>query len=203
MVRLERDPGRRGELWRGCDIFRAAVSEQVVGEDSIDWLAQRMQELLREGLIAHGPVSGGVREPPVWDGNWIQSVHGWRVTASGRADAALIQPPNRTTGLDVATIRERKIERLREGMNARMRLYQQGEKMSPDEFRPVVASWASNLGVTIRALTDEYQEGVFLAVTGDRLGPRAELLAKIAYVDDILIEKISAGRYDTWSSSLD
>jgi TIR domain len=89
MDRLERDPDRRGELYRGYDIFRACVSNGIVGDDSIDWLAQRMQELHGEGLIAHGPVIGGVSEPPVWDNQWLQSVHGWRVKAAGRADAAL------------------------------------------------------------------------------------------------------------------
>jgi hypothetical protein len=89
MDRLERDPERRGELYRGYDIFTACVGEEIVGYDSIDWLAQRMQELHGEGLIAHGPVNGGVREPPVWDGQWLQSIVGWRVTTAGRADAAL------------------------------------------------------------------------------------------------------------------
>ena len=97
MDRLERDPQRRGELYRGYDIFRACVAEEVVGEDSIDWLAQRMQELNGEGLITHGPVSGGVREPPVWDSHWLQSAFGWRVTAPGRADAALHRRETRAT----------------------------------------------------------------------------------------------------------
>jgi hypothetical protein len=39
-----------------------------VREDSIDWIAQRMQQLVGEGLIVHGAVNGGVREPAVWDG---------------------------------------------------------------------------------------------------------------------------------------
>lgn len=89
MDRLERDPQRRGELNRGYDIFRACVSEDIVSGDSIDWLAQRVQELHGEGLVVHGPVSGGIRQPPVWDSHWLQSVFGWRVTAMGRADAAL------------------------------------------------------------------------------------------------------------------
>jgi hypothetical protein len=89
MDRLERDPERRGELNRGYDIFRACLADGIVGEDSIDWLAQRMQDLQGDGLIAHGPVSGGVREPTVWDDHWLQSAFGWRVTAPGRADAAL------------------------------------------------------------------------------------------------------------------
>jgi len=77
MDRLERDPQRRGELNRGYDVFRACVGEDILSEDSIDW------------LVAHGPVSGGVRQPAVWDSHWLQSVFGWRVTAAGRADAAL------------------------------------------------------------------------------------------------------------------
>jgi hypothetical protein len=86
---LERDPERRALLSSGYRIFLVCVDEGLVTQDSIDWLAQRMQELHREGLIAHGPINGGVREPPLWDGQWLQSVHEWRVTAAGRADAAL------------------------------------------------------------------------------------------------------------------
>jgi len=87
--RLERDPERRGLLTSGYAIFRVCVEEALLNEDSMDWLAQRMQQLLGEGLIAHGPVSGGAREPAVWDGLWLQSAHDWRVTSAGRADAAL------------------------------------------------------------------------------------------------------------------
>lgn len=76
-------------LSSGYQIFMVCVEEGLLGADSIDWLAQRMQELHREALIAHGAVSGGVHEPPLWDGLWLQSVHDWRVTAAGRADAAL------------------------------------------------------------------------------------------------------------------
>lgn len=86
---LERDPERRGVLSSGYRIFQVCVGGGLLNQDSIDWLAQHMQELHSEGLIAHGPVNGGVREPPVWDGQWLQSVHEWRVTAAGRADAAL------------------------------------------------------------------------------------------------------------------
>lgn len=89
MDRLERDPERRGELRLSYDIFKACVAQEIVGQDSINWLAQRMQELFGEGLIAHGPVSGGVDEPIVWDNGWLQSVYEWRVTSAGRADAAL------------------------------------------------------------------------------------------------------------------
>jgi hypothetical protein len=89
MDRLERDPERRGELNRGYDVFMACPADGIVREDSIDWLAQRMQDLQGDGLIAHGPVSEGVREPTVWDDHWLQSAFGWRVTAPGRADAAL------------------------------------------------------------------------------------------------------------------
>jgi len=95
MDRLEHDAERRIELSRSYDIFRACVDEGIVCEDSIDWIAQRMQQLLGEGLIAHGMVNGGVHEPPVWDGQWIQMMHDWRVTATGRADAALYRSESR------------------------------------------------------------------------------------------------------------
>lgn len=91
LVRLERDPEQRIKLASSYEIFRVCVAAELVGEDSIDWLAQVMQQLYGEKLIAHGAVNGGVREPPVWDGTWLQQIHGWRVTASGRADAALFQ----------------------------------------------------------------------------------------------------------------
>lgn len=94
MDRLERDKARRHVLSRGYEIFRACVADGIVGDDSIDWLAQRMQELTREGLIAHGAVGGRVREPGVWDSNWLQSIHEWRVTARGRQDAALYRQEN-------------------------------------------------------------------------------------------------------------
>jgi hypothetical protein len=87
--RLERNPERRSELRSGYQIFRACVAEGVVADGLIDWVAQRMQELHSEGLIAHGPISGGVKEPRIWDDGWLQSVHDWRVTSDGRADAAL------------------------------------------------------------------------------------------------------------------
>src|SRR5258708_38920635 len=83
--RLERDPERRAVLSSGYRIFRVCVEEGLLNQDSIDWLAQRLQELHREALITHGPVNGGVREPPVWDGQWLQSVHEWR-GAGGRGD---------------------------------------------------------------------------------------------------------------------
>jgi len=96
MDRLEHDAARRIELSRSYDVFRACVDEGIVREDSIDWIAQRMQQLLGEGLIAHDMVNGGVREPPVWDGQWIQMMHGWWATATGRADAALYRSGSRT-----------------------------------------------------------------------------------------------------------
>jgi hypothetical protein len=65
------------------------MEEGLLNADSIDWLATRMQELHNEELIAHGPTSRGVTEPPVWNGYWIQSCSDWRVTAAGRADDAL------------------------------------------------------------------------------------------------------------------
>jgi hypothetical protein len=104
MDRLEHDAERRIALSRSYDIFRACVEEGIVGEDSIDWIAQRMQQLLGEGLIAHGAVNGGVREPPVWDGQWIQMMHDWRVTATGRADAALYRSESRTLSTPPPTL---------------------------------------------------------------------------------------------------
>jgi hypothetical protein len=85
--RIERDPERRRELSSGYEIFSACVAEGLLNNDSVDWLAQRMQELHSEGLIAHGPVSAGVFEPMVWGDHWLQSVHDWRVTSAGRMDA--------------------------------------------------------------------------------------------------------------------
>jgi TIR domain len=96
MDRLEHDAERRIVLSRSYDIFRACVEDGIVREDSIDWIAQRMQQMLGEGLIAHGAINGGVRELPVWDGQWIQMMHDWRVTAAGRADAALYRSESRT-----------------------------------------------------------------------------------------------------------
>lgn len=71
------------------DIHRACVAEGLLNPDSIDWLAQSMQELHREDLIEHGPVVPSAVEPLVWDGHWLRSAYDWRVTAKGRADAAL------------------------------------------------------------------------------------------------------------------
>jgi hypothetical protein len=48
--------------------------------------------------------------------------------------------------------------------------------MAPDELGRHVVNWSENLGVTIGVLTDEYQEGLFLAVASDELDPRAALL---------------------------
>jgi hypothetical protein len=94
MDRLQRDPNRRLELASGHSIFRACVDAGLVGDNSIDWIAQRMQELHQERLITHGPVSSGAYTPSVWDGGWIQSAHNWRVSAAGRADAALYRREN-------------------------------------------------------------------------------------------------------------
>lgn len=104
MDRLEHDADRRGELSRSFDFFSACVDEGIVREDSIDWIAQRMQQLVGEGLIAHGAVNAGVREPPVWDGQWVQMVHEWRVTAAGRADAALYRSETRALSAPPRTI---------------------------------------------------------------------------------------------------
>jgi len=89
MDRLQRDPIRRDELSAGHRIFRVCVEEGLLNEHSIDWLAELMQELHDEGLIAYGSVHAGVIKPSVWDNGWLQSMADWRVTSSGRADAAL------------------------------------------------------------------------------------------------------------------
>lgn len=91
MVQLDRDPARRFDLQIGYKIYEACIAAGVVGPDGIDWVAQRMQELARDGLIEHGPIARGVIEPSVWDGYWIQSAHDWRITSAGRASAALVQ----------------------------------------------------------------------------------------------------------------
>lgn len=78
-------------LTSGYNIFQACVAEKLLKEDSIDWLAQDMQELHGEGLIARGPVNANAVEPVVWDGHWLQSAHDWRVTSKGRADSALFR----------------------------------------------------------------------------------------------------------------
>jgi hypothetical protein len=75
--RLQCDEARRGVLASSWEIYRTAVGEGVIGEDGIDWLAERMKELVDEGLIAFGAASGGVLEPPRWE---------WRVYP----DAALL-----------------------------------------------------------------------------------------------------------------
>jgi hypothetical protein len=86
--RLERNPERRSELRSGYQIFRACVAEGIAAEGSIESVAQCMQELHGQGLIAHGPPSGGVIEPRVWNDGWLQSARDWRVTSDGRVDAA-------------------------------------------------------------------------------------------------------------------
>ncbi len=91
MDRLQRDRDHRGDLTRSEAIFRACVAEELLDLDAIDWLAQALQELHGEGLVAYGSVHGGVLEPCVWDGSWIGAVSNWRVTSAGRADAALFR----------------------------------------------------------------------------------------------------------------
>lgn len=87
--RLQRDPVRRDELVAGYRIFRVTVAEDLLNEASIDWLAELMQELHSEGLIDYGSAHLSATEPPIWDGHWLQALADWRVTAAGRADAAL------------------------------------------------------------------------------------------------------------------
>ncbi len=91
MDRLQKDESRRSVLASSWSIYEEAVNEGLIGRDQIDLLARCMQELCQEGLIAHGPQNAGVSPPPVWDGAWIQQLHQWRVTASGRRDASLFR----------------------------------------------------------------------------------------------------------------
>ena len=90
----------------GYQIFRVCADEGLLNDDSIDWLAEGMQHLHAEDLIAHGPVSGAVREPVMWDGNWLQSAHDWRVTSNGRADAALYRRERRAAVADRTVLPE-------------------------------------------------------------------------------------------------
>jgi hypothetical protein len=86
--RLRRSESDRGRLYAGWDIYGAAVADGVIDRDGINWLAQRMQELHTEQLIAFASQSGGSPPlPPVWSKSTIQQLHDWRVTAAGRADA--------------------------------------------------------------------------------------------------------------------
>jgi hypothetical protein len=91
MDRLQKDEDRRNVLTSSWAIYQEAVDERIVGGDGIDLLARCMQELHEESLIAHGPQNVGVTPPTVWDGAWIQQLHQWRVTASGRRDASLFR----------------------------------------------------------------------------------------------------------------
>jgi TIR domain/Tetratricopeptide repeat len=86
--RLQRSDSQRGRLYAGWDIYGCAVEDGVIGQDGIDWLAERMQELNDEGLIGFRAKSGGSSPlPRVWSGATIQELHDWRVTAAGRRDA--------------------------------------------------------------------------------------------------------------------
>jgi hypothetical protein len=88
--RLQRSETGRTRLSQGWEIYQAAVDDNVIGRDGIDWLARGMQELHAESLIAFGSKSGGTPPlPSVWDGSTIQQLHEWRVTAAGRRDAAI------------------------------------------------------------------------------------------------------------------
>lgn len=98
--RLQADPGQRYKLSSANEILGACVSEGLLGSDALDWLAQAMQELHSDGLIGFGPVSGGLPEPVVWDGHWLQRIAEWRVTAAGRSDASLFRAEYRSARLD-------------------------------------------------------------------------------------------------------
>jgi hypothetical protein len=91
MDRLQRDESRRAVLGSSWSIYEAAVDDKIIGRGGIDLLAQCMQELWDESLIAHGLQNAGVVPPPVWDGAWIQQLHNWRVTADGRRDTKLFR----------------------------------------------------------------------------------------------------------------
>ncbi|WP_051222907.1 toll/interleukin-1 receptor domain-containing protein [Conexibacter woesei] len=89
--RAEHDENLRLKLQTGYGVFEICVAAGAVDRDGIDWVAQSLQKLDAEGLVAHGPANLGVAEPALWDGFWLQSVHGWRLTAAGRQDAALFR----------------------------------------------------------------------------------------------------------------
>lgn len=76
---LQRDAEWRQALGTGEGIFDACIEHGLLNQDSIDWLAEAMQELHSEGLIARGSVHGGMIEPRVWDGRWIRCTYDWRV----------------------------------------------------------------------------------------------------------------------------
>lgn len=105
MDQLQKDEDRRNSLASSWTIYQEAVDGGIVGRHGIDLLARCMQELHEEGLIAHELQNAGVAPLPVWDGSWIQQLHQWRITASGRRDASLFREQqgnlHRTSGVKV------------------------------------------------------------------------------------------------------
>src|SRR4051812_37946805 len=89
MDRLQRDAVRRAAPASSWDLFRACMADGLLQDHEMDALAGCLQELLGDGLIAYETQSGGTALPTRWDGVAIQQLHGWRVTAAGRADAKL------------------------------------------------------------------------------------------------------------------
>lgn len=91
MDRLQRDESRRNVLASSWNLYEAAVSDGLIDRGQIDWLAQCMQELHSEGLIAYRLRNGGTVPRPVWTSAEIQQMYDWRVTAEGRRDASLFR----------------------------------------------------------------------------------------------------------------
>lgn len=84
---VERDPTRRHRLSSSWNVFQDAVQADLFDPGWMSIMAERMQQLVSDGLLEAGMTSMGVTEPAVWDGGWIQMLHEWRVTAAGRQEA--------------------------------------------------------------------------------------------------------------------
>jgi hypothetical protein len=97
---LQADETQRYKLSSANEILRMCADEGLMPADSLDWLAEALQELYLEDLIAFGGVGGGLVEPVVWDGSWVLRIANWRVTAAGRRDAALYRTQTRPTMAD-------------------------------------------------------------------------------------------------------
>jgi hypothetical protein len=95
MDRLQRDEGRRNVLASSWKLYEAAVAHGLIDSGQIDRLAQCMQELHSEGLIAYRMRNSTADPRSVWDSPEIQQMHDWRVTAEGRRDASLFRAERR------------------------------------------------------------------------------------------------------------